>query len=312
MSNMPRLPLRAGSGALLIALLVAACGTTSAPLASVSPGASAPVASVAPSPSASPAVGEIEYKTGATDVLLRIEEGGGFVPMEFTATNAPGFTLYGDGVIVFQQTVTTFPEPDASGIVRTIPWRTAKLDESQIQDLLEFALGAGGLGAARDSYLADNIADAPNTIFTIRAGGIDKVVTINALSEMTQPGPDAAARGAFFKLAQRLKDFDRAGSIPSDVYQPERYRGVIIEREAQAGLAAMSWPWPDIKPGDFAKPPADGSGGPPFPHRVMSAEEIAALKLADIDGGFQGATLKGPDGKLYSFILRPLLRDETV
>ena len=145
--------------------------------------------------------------------------------MEFNASQAPSFTLYGNGVVVFQPTVTDFPQPDANGVMRPVPWRTGKLDESQVQDLLEFALMLnGGLGAARDAYISDRIADAPNTIFTVHAGGIDKMVVVNALSEEARPGPDALARSAFWKLAQRLQDFDEGGRIPSDLYQPDRYR----------------------------------------------------------------------------------------
>jgi hypothetical protein len=43
----------------------------------------------------------------------------------------------------------------------------------------------------------------------------------------------------------------------------------------------------------------------------MTAVEVAALKLTDIEGGVQGLAIRGPDGKTYSFILRPLLADET-
>lgn len=42
----------------------------------------------------------------------------------------------------------------------------------------------------------------------------------------------------------------------------------------------------------------------------MTADEIAALKLTGIEGGVQGLTLRGPDGKTYSFASRPLLVDE--
>lgn len=301
------LPATGSAAVLLVAILATACGAASAPSPSGSPGSSGPP----PSGTAGPSVGAIDHKTGATDVILRLEEGGGFVPMEFNAAQAPGFTLYGNGVVVFQRIVATFPEPDAAGIVHSTPWRTAKLDEDQVQELLDSALGTGGLGAARDRYLANGIADAPNTIFTIRAGGLDKTVTINALFEDTQPGPDSVARTAFSKLAQRLKDFDRGATIDSDIYQPERFRGVIIERDAAPELKPIAWPWPAIKPADFKPGPGDGTGGPAFPHRVMTAEEIGALKIDDVAGGLQGPVLKAPDGKLYTFILRPLLVEET-
>jgi hypothetical protein len=43
----------------------------------------------------------------------------------------------------------------------------------------------------------------------------------------------------------------------------------------------------------------------------MTADEVAALKLGEAPGGMQGLVLQGPDDKLYSFIIRPLLPAET-
>jgi hypothetical protein len=297
--------------AVALSLFAVACNSaTGTPSASASPDASS-APSAQPSPTASDVTtGAIDHKTGSTDVVLRFEQGGGFVPIDFLATQAPGFTLFGDGVIVFQPKVDQFPQPDASGVTKGIPWRTAKLDEGQIQELLEFALGSGGLGGARDSYLAGGIADAPNTIFTVHAGGIDKTVVVSALSEVSQPGPDSAIRQAFLKLATRLQDFDEGGRISSDVYVPDRYRAVLIEREAQPGLEPLAWPWSTLTVADFPPGPADGSGPTTFPHRTMTLEEIAALKLDGIEGGVQGLAIKGTDGKLYTFVLRPLLADE--
>jgi hypothetical protein len=301
-----RRPFLSSLATLVAAVALAACNAVS-PSPSGSPAESGSP-SAAPGASPSPGtVGAIDHKTGATDVVLRMEQGGGFVPIDFLATQAPSFTLYGNGVIVFQRKVETFPEPDATGVIHGLPWRTAKLDEGQIQELLDFAITQGALGTAKDAYMA-NIADAPATIFTLNAGGLEKVVTINALSEDNSQGPDALARAAFFKLATRLQDFDRGGTIDSDVYEPAAYRGVLSERDA-AGVVPTAWPWPAIKLTDFADPNAAG-GGIRLPHRTMTADEVAALGIKDVSGTIQGVVLKGPDGKVYGFTLRPLLADE--
>jgi hypothetical protein len=305
------LPLPAGRRTVTAAALVlvlAGCGSAAAsptPAGSVGP-SNPPPSSPSPAPAAT--VGAIEHQTGATDVVLRLEEGGGFVPIDFLASQAPSFTLYGDGVVVFQPKVETFPQPDASGVVHGVPWRTAKLDEGQIQELLEFALGPGGLGAARESYIDGGIADAGNSIFTIHAGGLDKTVTINALSDASQ-GPDAAARSAFWKLAERLRDFDRGGTISTDVFQPDRYRGVLIEREPQAGPGAAKWPWTTIKLADF-KAEALPDGGTSFPRRILSTDEVGALQIEGFAGGLQNIVVAGSDGKSYTLVVRPLLADE--
>jgi len=309
-----RLPIGGPSLAVAAFLLLAAC--SSAPAPSQGPGSpppgsggpSSPAPSQLPQPTPGTTVGAIDHPVGAADVILRLEEGGGFVPMEMMAAQAPTFTLYGDGVIVFQPKVETFPEPDANGVVHSVPWRTARLDEGQTQDLLEFAIGTGGLGTARDSYVEGGIADAPNTIFTLKAGGLDKTVVVNALAEGGPQGTDAAARAAFFKLAQKLRDFDQGGSIPTDVYQPDGFRAVLMNREGQAG-GTIAWPWPTIKPSDFVAD-ANGNGGVSFPHRTLSPSEVDALGVKDAAGGLQGIVLKAPDGKTWTLIVRPLLPDE--
>jgi hypothetical protein len=295
-----------GLATIVAAVALAACSSAPSPSSTGSPGAS-------PAPSASPstgpiAAGAIDHRTGATDVVLRLESGGGFVPIDFLASHAPTFTLYGNGVIVFQRKVDTFPQPDASGVTHGLPWRTAKLDESQIQELLEFAITQGALGTARDAYVAGGIADAPNTIFTIRAGGLDKTVTVNALSDVATDVPDAAARAAFLKLANRLSDIDRGGTIDSDVYAPAAYRGILLGGDAGV-IAPKAWPWPAIKPTDFKDPNAANGGGP-LANRILTVDDVAALDLTDVAGGLQGVVLKGPDGKIYSLTVRPLLPDE--
>jgi hypothetical protein len=291
----------------LVLTLVAACSAASATPTPSSPGAT-PGASPTPAVTAGPTVGAIDHKTGATDVILRLEEGGGFVPIDFLASQAPSFTLYGDGVIVFQPKVETVPQPDASGVVHGVPWRTAKLDEGQIQELLGFALGPGALGTARDSYFDPRIADAPNTIFTIDAGGVDKSVVISALSDQAE-GADAAARAGFWKLASRLRDFDSGGTIPTDAYQADRYRGVLFDREPQAGPAALPWPWADIPPTAFKEEPLP-DGGTSLPRHTLTQAQVEALGTKDVIGGLQGVVLSGPNGKSYTLTVRPLLVDE--
>lgn len=271
-------------------------------------GAAPPPSPTAPTPSPTPE--GLEHPTGPTDVVLRMEEGGGFVPIDFLATQAPIFTLFGDGRIVFQPLVTEFPQPGADGITRSVPWRTAQLDAGQIEELLTFALGPGGLGAARDTYMSNAIADAPSTIFDVDAGGVKKTVSVNALGMEATGGPDDAARKSFQRLAERLRDFDEGGNLASDVYAPAAYRAVIIEREADPLVTAVPWPWPDIEPADFSQPKPDGSG-PPFPHRTLSTDDVAKLDVGEVPGGMQGLILKAPDGKTYSFVLRPLLPNET-
>ena len=291
--------------ALLLALLLilAACSGAAAPSA---PGGSASPPSGSPATSEEPSTGAIDHATGATDVILRYDEGPGLMMPSYVAIMAPYFTLYGDGTFVFRNPM--LEQPPAAGPVMTQnPFRTGTLSEDQIQELLEFALTEGGLATAKARYENNMLTDAGTAVFTLRAGGLDKKVEIYALGGETEGVPDAQARVAFKRLADRLANLDQDGTFPTDTYTPTTYRVVLIDTGGFAGDAPVAWPWPDLEPSDF-KPNELQS----FPNRVMTAEELAPLGVAGIEGGFQGVTLLGPSGDAsYSLAVRPLLPDET-
>jgi len=287
-----------------IAIALVACSASGGPTAAPT---RAPSGAPSAQPSSSPAVGAIDHKTGATDIVLRYEEGGGFIMPAFTAAAVPHFTLYGDGTVIFRNPMLEAPPAQGSVFVAN-PLRTAKLSEEQIQDLLAIALGQGGLAAARPEYTNDMVADAPTAIFTIEAAGIKKTVSVYALGMDVQGGADAPARAAFQMLAERLSDFDQGGSIETAVYEPEAYRGVLFEAQGVTDPDIRDWPWPDLTPADFTAD-ADPEGNQ-FPHRRMTPAEIDLLGVTDYHGGFQNLVLRDPDGKTYSFSLRPLLPGE--
>lgn len=289
-----------------LVLIVVACGSSgSNPSARPS---GAPSAGATSAPSTTPGgVGAIEHATGATDVILRVEQGGGFVAPSFLITQAPIFTLYGDGTVIFRDPFRE-PPPPLGHIYRSGPFRTVRLSEDQIQATLLRAIGEGGLGTARPTYENNMVADAPTTTFTVDAGGQHKTVSVYALGIGEDSSPDALPRAVFAKLAADLGNFDHGGSIPTQTYAPATYRGVLLDGGA-GGPGAGTWPWPHLKPSDFVAP-VDPNGFQ-LPVRVMTVAEVAALGVDGLEGGMQGATLIGPDGKFYSFALRPLLPGET-
>ncbi len=302
--------------ALAIALVACSSGGAGPSVAPASVGPSAGRATVpAPSTSNEPSQDPgIEHATGATDIVLRYEEGGGFVMPSFLATNVPHFTLYGDGTVIFRNPMLEAPQPQGS-VFQMNPLRTAKLTEAQIQEVLALALGEGGLAGARPQYPYDLVADASTALFSLDAGGIKKTVSVYALGMEVNAvnggiaAADAPARRAFGKLAQRLTDFDQGGKFATEIYQPERYRGVLIEAPGAVAPDVRDWTWPDLTPADFV-PDADPEGVQ-FPYRAMSKAEIETLGVKDYQGGFQGLVLRAKDGKTYIFSLRPLLPEET-
>jgi hypothetical protein len=257
-------------------------------------------ATTAPSPSL-----KVDHALGSTDVVLRFEQSGGFMNPAFLATRGPIFTLYGDGTVIFHDP-TTEPPAAIGSTAPGLPYQTAKLGEEQVQSLLEFALTQGALGVARERYDAP-IADAPEAVFTVDAGGVKKTVSVNGLGIDTgnANNPDAAVLTQLAKLMDRLQKF--GSEVDEQTWAPDRYRGILTE---DAFNPPVAWPWTDIKPADF-KAPADPNAAFTFPIRTMTSAEVAKLGLTGIEGGEQGLTLSGPDGKTYGFLLRPLMPDET-
>jgi len=239
---------------------------------------------------------------------LRMQRTGGHLYPGTTIDVPATFTLYGDGTVIFRNPMVEVPPAEGS-VFKMNPLRTAKLSEAQIQELLLLALSEGGLAVARPNYTNDMIADASTAVFTIEAGGIKKVVSVYALGLEMEGVADGPARAAFKKLADRLSDFDRGGTIPTDVYEPEAYRGVLFEAPGIEAADVRAWPWPDLTPADF-KIDADPNGNQ-FPQRTMTPAEVDLLKIADHEGGLQNVVLTDPDSKPYTFSLRPLLPGET-
>ena len=288
-----------------LVLVVAACTSAGASPSTASSRPSTPP-SVAPSPTLDASA--IDHPTGATDIVLRYDEGPGFVMASYAATMVPPFTLYGDGTIVFRDPMLEPPPMDGS-IGKANPLRIAKLSEDQVQDLLTFALGEGGLAVARPEYSNQMVADAGTAIFTVNAGGLTKKVSVYALGIDNTGSPDAPAYAAFAKLVETLTGIEKGGAITATDYEPTAYRAILMEAPGVVDPGTKAWPWPDLKPSEFV-PDADPNGVQ-FPHRTMSPAEIEALGVTGYEGGLQNITLTGPDGKTYTLSVRPLLPDET-
>jgi len=242
-----------------------------------------------------------------------METGGGLVPMEFFATQIPQFTLYGDGTAVFEPqravavplSTMTLPQPDP-------PFLTAKLTETEVQELLDSALDEGHLAVAKESYSLSGVADAPTTLFTIHAGGYDKSVEIYALGISEPYGNEADDRAHMAALASRLANFTAdPGHDQPDSYDPALYRVTLFQSYGPSSSPAIEWPWSDISVSDFR--PSDERPGDVL---VMSREQVA--KLTNVpNGGQMGIWVARPyvganqtEALPFEIAIRPLLPDE--
>jgi hypothetical protein len=279
------------------ALLLALSGCSPA-APSQTPGASGSPTST-PNPSPTAVADGIQHPTGAKDVVLRLDTSGGFAPVEFTATSAPSFTLYGDGTVVFRDAAAIAPESN-DNVSRGVPFLIANIGEDGIQALLEEGLGRGGLAIARGPYMGLG-ADIPTTTFTVFAGGEKKDVSVVGLSPEMHP-QNVAIVTQLSAFAERLGKFANqvAGEQP---YVPAAFRGTLIKVDQPFG-PVIEWPWASITPADFK-----GDPNAFFLTRILSAAEMDELGIDGIAGGLTGVSLRSKDA-VYTLSVRPLLPDE--
>jgi hypothetical protein len=169
----------------LLALLAAACGSNDVQLGNTTTSGGA----------GNGAPGEpLDYPRGERDLVLRVEQGGGFLPVEAVFTMVPGFSLYGDGRVIFSGPIPEiFPGPALANL------QQVQLSEEGVQQLLQAAREAG-----LTEDLADlgqpPVADASTTKFTLNVNGETHEIDAYALGyEPEFPGgatPPGEAEGA--------------------------------------------------------------------------------------------------------------------
>jgi hypothetical protein len=242
-------------------------------------------------------VGTVEHPTDPSAIVLRMSQGGGFVPAAIAFIETPRFTLYGNDVAIFQGPVPT----DAGISDPRPPFQCLKLTPDQVDDLLTFALGKGGLADAATDYPNPNITDVPTTTFTIDADGVSKTVSVYALGFEMAPKGQKADRARFEVLAARLGDFGATveGEQPYDV---PGYAAMLEEDNVEIDDQATAWPWADLAPADFAV-------GDPSSAVVLTPEQVAMIATVP-NGGQAFIPVTSPDGAALRLSIRPLLPDD--
>jgi len=229
--------------------------------------------------------------------------------MEFILTQAPEFTLYGDGTVIYRQTDTRANDP--FGGQGMLPYLVGHLDEDGVQALLRFALGEGRLLNAKPNYEAP-VADAGSTIFTLNAAGLKKVVNVTALGMDDGNNPlDAADRKGFQTLADQLNTFEKRGQDGQlgDIrnYDPAFYRVFLLDATGTVPQnPAVDWPWADLTPADF-KTTADDSR----PTENLDKAHVSAVESVPTGGRtFIYVKAPGTGAQLYTVGIRPLFPDD--
>jgi hypothetical protein len=252
-------------------------------------------------------------------LVARFGYSGGFVPMETIFSNLPSFSLMGDGRVIVQGAQDLiYPGPALPSI------QVRRLSESGVQAVLaemlatgQFEANAQWLGAQR------NVADAPNTDFTLHAAGREVAVTVYALG-IWQPGAAAPgvsqdeleAHRTLSDLVVRLTTLDTwlPASAWDDAawasYRADALRLLVRNADGEPaqpdGLTRQVLPWPtDGDPRTFGAPSSYGD-----------ASRCGVVSGADADAWY--AALAGANqlthwtsgGHAYAVSVRPLLPDE--
>lgn len=258
---------------------------------------------------------------GGSELVVRIEWTGGFVPYEFTFTQQPLFTLLGDGRVIIQgPQVAIYPGPALPNL------QVRRLTEEGIQSIL-FRMAETGLFDESHTYDAATrfIADANSTVFRMNADEREVVVDVYALGLVTDPNSAPAgipadeleAQARLTSLQDDLLNLD--GWVQADdwadtewqSFQPDALRLLVANIDGEPpnpdGLDADPLPWPVATDADaFGSPTAVQD----FRCGVVTGEEAAAWYAALSQAN--QLTSWSHDGHLYRVSPRPMLPDEAL
>jgi hypothetical protein len=255
---------------------------------------------------------EIPHGTAPTDVLVRVALEGGFVPLEWTFTNVPVFSLYGDGTLVVPGAqIEIYPAPALPALSRR------HVDEAGVQAILVEALDAiGGVPDDLSDLGTTAIADAPSTAITVSAGRVDRTIRVYALAELNgrpdgMPDDEYRARRGLQELVARLGSLESwlpAGSLGAeDGYDASSARLFVGAHRKVDDLPQEAVAWP-----------LDGSlarfGEPTDLSKTYRCGVLDGTDWTTVRTVATRANELSPwtDGNAeYSILFRPLLPDET-
>jgi hypothetical protein len=256
-------------------------------------------------------VAGIPHETEPSALLLRWGLEGGFTPPEFQLTNLPSFSLYGDGTIVRPGAqIAIYPGPSLPAL------ESMRVDEVGIQAILEAAFD---VGLDRVDDMTDlgsvGIADAPETVFTLHAGGVDRTVRVYALSELGgrppgMPSDEYAARRALLRLIDDLGSLQRwlpEGSVVTEGdYASTASMVFVFNYRGQEGLQQSPIQWPLGTPLEGIGEATDAG----FRCVTVSGEDWID-RLAPAADRANRLTPWVSDGQRFGLVFRPLLPDDS-
>jgi hypothetical protein len=262
--------------------------------------------------------GTVPRPTGPEDLLLRVDLVGGFVAPQALVLRFPQFSLFGDGTVVTEGAqIEIYPQPALP------PLLAAPVDERGVQAILR-AAQRSGLAGPDATYDAVRVPDAPDTVFTLNAGGARHTITITVTalgmsggSATGMPAEERRARAALEALTGRLADLRSwlpAGSVGNDQpYRPDSMRVFVTPGAPEGSAGAPRQPsiaWPLATPlAQFGSPISTPLNGGAVRCGVVVGAELP--KLFALAQRANQLTPWTSHGERFALAFRPLLPDES-
>lgn len=251
-----------------------------------------------------PKAGGITYEKGPESLVLRIEFKGGFVPPTAKLTEFPQVSLFGDGrYVTMGPQIDIFPGPALPNLL------SRKVEEAGMTAILAAAKEAGLLAGNR--RLEDQtVADAPTTVFTVKADGKTHVVEAVALSEGVGGGQDPAFRKTLSEFRDLMTDLPRwlpKGSVSEETAYTATAVRLLVEPYSKDVEGGRQQPanWPAGALSAFGNARQEQPG---LRCGVVRGTEAAKALAAGRTANQLTPWRSG--GKEYKVTFRPLLPDE--
>lgn len=273
----------------LLAFAAAACGDDSTEPVADPPATDVTVAPTEPG-TTEPGDAGYEHPTGADEVVMSVEQEGGLATVEMIFSRVPSMLVSGDGRQFTQgPQIAIYPGPLLPNI------QVADIGEDGIQRLLA-AADEHGLLQEREYEAPMNIADATDTVVTIRAGGETYVHRAYALGleggldEDGEPIDDGARR----QLENFVAEAGSMAATDTEAFEPERY---LVQATPVDDLSVF-----DVEP-TVVPWPAD------VDVELASAEcvEISADAIGDTLAEANELTFFDQGGTTYRLAVKPAL-----
>jgi hypothetical protein len=247
--------------------------------------------------------------TGSDPVVLRIEQGGGFVPVQYNLTRMPMLTLYGDGLYISPgPQIEIYPGPALPALAQQ------RLTPEAVQLLIQAAIDAGL--DSDHSYTTMMVSDAPTTTFTLTVDGQTRTTDVYALDfdmdgakGMTKDEEQARNDLAAFQAKATDLSWLPSGSVTDEgMYEPSSLRIFSGPYQPDENLQQSPIAWP-LTPGlaEFGDSAENAIGG----MRCGTVAADAAATLLPLAEQANQLTPWTSDGERYGLWFRPLLPDES-